>query len=628
MERPNEDLDERLAHLSTMLHLLEAMLLEHPATNATNMMEERSENYFVYTNETKEADIPKETLTHLRIDSSVTEIPVGAFQNCTALTHVRVDSSCSFTEISDNAFEDCPALTHVRLSETTIKRIGIRAFHGCHQLKCFQFGDGDISRNAAAPAPSSSLEILSCSNGTIVFPETLFQIDDFAFAGCDSLRKIIFCSSFVDGDGSTTTRLGKGVFHNCQGLNSVKLPEGLQVIDELLFRGCRSLTTVQIPSSVIIIGETAFWGCQSLRAVDLPHGLLEIGKLSFLECFALETLLIPSTVLTIGAFAFLQCSSLSHIRVPPSVERIVPRAFIAGSSLISIELAEETLVDETLLPTEQERFLDWVVRCRSLVNLAIPKQLPPKEEDDDYDDHDNNGMSATASGLLLHNKSRLGSVLVDDAADLTRKLNHRFDTTPLNKLCYYQSYHSLEDAMVQLHSLMEDDPFAATITQVDEFGMTPLHLLSLSQTPNLEMLLAVIDAGKPGHMVHCRDSFGSTPMDYLCLNRTANSAEAIRRVLQSRFDQVLGLDRSWKSALLQVVDEALAIDWTRRKSEISKVVRKYERKEILSLVELHLWKVKIDEVTEQIVDRQRCRIMSSAATVIPLVLPFLDKLDV
>eukprot|EP00980_Cylindrotheca_fusiformis_P022520 scaffold9405_cov111-Cylindrotheca_fusiformis.AAC.1 len=182
--------------------------------------------------------------------------------------------------------------------------------------------------------------------------------------------------------------------------------------------------------------------------------------------------------------------------------------------------------------------------------------------------------------------------------------------------------------MVQLHSLMEDDPFAATTTQVDEFGMTPLHLLSLSQTPNLEMLLTVIDAGKPGHMVHCRDSFGSTPMDYLCLNRTANSAEAIRSLVQFRFDQVLGLDRSWKSALLQAVDEALAIDWTRRKSEISKVVRKYERKGILSLVELYLWKVKIDKVTEQIVDRQRCRIMSSAATVIPLVLPFLDKLDV
>eukprot|EP00980_Cylindrotheca_fusiformis_P023852 scaffold11065_cov115-Cylindrotheca_fusiformis.AAC.4 len=61
---------------------------------------------------------------------------------------------------------------------------------------------------------------------------------------------------------------------------------------------------------------------------------------------------------------------------------------------------------------------------------------------------------------------------------------------------------------------MEEYPPLAATTQVDEFGMTPLHVLSLSQTPNLDMLLAVMDAGKPGHMVHVRDSFGSTPMDY------------------------------------------------------------------------------------------------------------------
>eukprot|EP00980_Cylindrotheca_fusiformis_P025887 scaffold14826_cov72-Cylindrotheca_fusiformis.AAC.1 len=124
--------------------------------------------------------------------------------------------------------------------------------------------------------------------------------------------------------------------------------------------------------------------------------------------------------------------------------------------------------------------------------------------------------------------------------------------------------------MARLRSLMDENPLAAT-TEVDEFGMTPLHVLSLSQTTNMGMLLAVMDAGKPGHMVRVRDSFGSTPMDYLCMNPMPNSTEAI--------------------------DEALGGDWDFRGSKIGGVVRKYERKEIISLLELCLWKVKIDEAT-------------------------------
>eukprot|EP00980_Cylindrotheca_fusiformis_P000201 scaffold41_cov99-Cylindrotheca_fusiformis.AAC.2 len=82
--------------------------------------------------------------------------------------------------------------------------------------------------------------------------------------------------------------------------------------------------------------------------------------------------------------------------------------------------------------------------------------------------------------------------------------------------------------------------------------------------------------------------------------------------------------------MLQAIEETLAGGWSLRKSKIGRVIRKYERKEILSLMELFLWKMKIDEVTsEQIraADRQRCRIMSGAAVVMPYVLPFLDKLD-
>eukprot|EP00980_Cylindrotheca_fusiformis_P024213 scaffold11647_cov55-Cylindrotheca_fusiformis.AAC.3 len=97
-------------------------------------------------------------------------------------------------------------------------------------------------------------------------------------------------------------------------------------------------------------------------------------------------------------------------------------------------------------------------------------------------------------------------------------LKYRFEICPVNMLCYYQSYHSSEDAMLQLRSLMDHDPLAA-VTQVDRFGMTPLHVLSLSQTSNVDMLIAVMKAGPRDHVIRSRDKKISTPMDNPCLNR-------------------------------------------------------------------------------------------------------------
>jgi hypothetical protein len=104
--------------------------------------------------------------------------------------------------------------------------------------------------------------------------------------------------------------------------------------------------------------------------------------------------------------------------------------------------------------------------------------------------------------------------------------------------------------------------------------------------------------------------------------------------------------------MLAALDEALAVDWSSRQREIGLLYFKlatYERLEAMSLLELALWKVKIDgckvasetdhEREEESspkrprldksqldgVDRQSCRINSGADVVISNVLPFLDK---
>eukprot|EP00980_Cylindrotheca_fusiformis_P013303 scaffold3380_cov106-Cylindrotheca_fusiformis.AAC.8 len=159
----------------------------------------------------------------------------------------------------------------------------------------------------------------------------------------------------------------------------------------------------------------------------------------------------------------------------------------------------------------------------------------------------------------------------------------------------------LRSLIVQLRNL-GTDPFATT----DAFGMSPLHILSFSQTPNMDMLLA-----------NDEDEFGSNPMNYQCSNRMSSSTEVIRRVLHTRFEYVLGLS-------LRPVDSALASDWTSKRREIQVLavclkLAKCEKKEILSIYEVNS--------EEQNAERESCRINSGSSVVTPHILPFLDKID-
>eukprot|EP00980_Cylindrotheca_fusiformis_P000698 scaffold167_cov110-Cylindrotheca_fusiformis.AAC.26 len=587
--------------------------MEHPNQEERNKKRKSSEienvdpKFFVYTNETKKDDVPKKTLTHLRVDSSVRKIPEGTFLGCDSLQHVQLPE--------------------------TLFIIDEFAFANCSKLKCVQFvSDASLAISSFTPNPE---------DGLLVFPEWAeLQIKDFAFKKCSVLRKVVVSS--------IKTKLIDGVFRSCHGLLSAELPEGIQVIEPWLFSDCKSLTTVKIPSSVIEIGESAFWGCQSLASFELPGGLVKIGETSFRECNSIETLHIPSTLSSIGWSAFENCSGLKHITLPPALERIEDFTFHRCHRLEYIEIPSAVsfigmrafgfchcLSHVRIPPRVENSDSNAFEGCISLITIELPEGILFNIELEGCASLVNLGPVNQSKFYLeeFFQDSRLGSVAYEDRNHV-RKLKHRFDNSPLNKICYYQSYHSSEDTMVQLRCLMEDDPLGAT-NQTDEFGMTPLHVLSLSQTPNLDMLVEVMKQGHLDHIVLGKDSFGRTPIDYLCLNRMPNCINVIRTVFQTRYDYLLGLERSGiPDAMWQAVDEALAVDWSSRRKEVYRVyveLANYERKEIFSLMELRLWKIKIDQLgskKQQIVDRESCRISSGASVVISHVLPFLGKLDV
>jgi hypothetical protein len=206
--------------------------------------------------------------------------------------------------------------------------------------------------------------------------------------------------------------------------------------------------------------------------------------------------------------------------------------------------------------------------------------------------------------------------------------------------------------MENLQQSMNADP--AACTKVDAFGMTPFHILALSQTPNLSLFQAML-AVYQVDIICTRDRFGSSPMDYLFLNHTHEATTAIRSLLSKILvDRLhwLGLVRWQSEDILTAMNEALAVEGSSRRRAVGLLSLKlatYERLESMSLLELALWKGKIDGCKAAIVtdrgrneerspkrprldkshlphvDRQSCRINSGAQVIISNVLPFLDQ---
>jgi hypothetical protein len=514
-----------------------------------------------------------------------------------------------------------PNLVSVDLPEG-LQVIGMAWFYQCTSLTTVNVPSSVIKIQGGAFQQCTSLASLD-------LPEGLQSIGPRSFSGCESLATLHIPS--------TVGKIGTNVLEGCTGLRSISLPDALEIIEGRMFYKCTLLTHIDIPPKVTKIGEEAFQYCEGLKHLRIPSSVVKIGASAFAFCKQLTSVYLLGNLHTIERGTFYECSSLTHARIPSSVTRIDSGACATCTRLISLELPEGLEIIRLDVDSDRRstRTPSSIYCCKSLVNLVIPSEQDFQHFDESYGDE-------IMQGLKVRH-------VVRNFDDLVSTLQHRFGTLPVHRLCYYQSYYPLMEAMEKLRQSMDVDPAAGT--KVDAFGMTPFHILALSQTPNLSLLQELMKVYKVD-IIRTRDKFGSTPMDYLCMNHASGSAMVIRSLLQTIFVRWLGVAQ-WKLDILDAMDEALAVEFSSRRREIGMLCFKlatYERLESMSLLELALWKVKIDSCKAAYetdherdegssrpkslrlenahldgVDRQSCRINSGADVVISNVLLFLDK---
>ena len=151
--------------------------------------------------------------------------------------------------------------------------------------------------------------------------------------------------------------LPEQAFYEHEDLQTITLPEGLEVISAAAFAGCIGLTQIHLPSTLREIGEGAFLGCISLSSIQLPTGLATIGEMAFWGS-GLETVTVPQTVTHIGDSAFWDCAALRQADVLNPHAHIGSNAFGNCPSLQSGYMAPG-FPDEDSAPAQLLYSLLW-----------------------------------------------------------------------------------------------------------------------------------------------------------------------------------------------------------------------------------------------------------------------------
>ena len=321
----------------------------------------------------------------VKLPANITEIPNYTFQNCEGIKTIRFNNT--LTKIGDSAFNGCKSLTSVpalkyevgtnafynckALKTITVTggTLGMSSFSGCDLLQTVKlsgcslgnnvfansglvkvefnsdvtFGIGNNNANPGKSVFSNckSLTTLgttdSIVNGKIALPDTVTDIPDQTFSGCEAITNVIFSDSIAT--------IGTSAFDRCTSLKSVKIPSGQ--FGKNVFSGCSALTSVQLGDGVTL-GTGAFMNCTALTTLGsitggvLPVGidLREIGSVpgdAFSTCKSITKVTFPQDTCVVGERAFMNCTGIVKISLP-AVGTLYAQAFNGCTGLKTAEL--------------------------------------------------------------------------------------------------------------------------------------------------------------------------------------------------------------------------------------------------------------------------------------------------
>ena len=151
---------------------------------------------------------------------------------------------------------------------------------------------------------------------SIVIPDSLKAMGEYAFCDCTSLKSVEF------GDGLEA--INNGTFHSAGLEGELVLPLTVKTIGGSAFNNCQGITAVVFPAEGGTIRSYAFYGCDNLASVETNAKILENNAFSY--CYGLKTVVMPQ-VENIGNNAFYECGGIESVTLGEKLGSVGDYAF-------------------------------------------------------------------------------------------------------------------------------------------------------------------------------------------------------------------------------------------------------------------------------------------------------------
>ena len=199
---------------------------------------------------------------------------------------------------------------------------------------------------------------------SVVIPDSVEIIGINAFKDCLSLKTVSM--------GKNITIISTNAFRNCQSLKSITLPENLRSISSSgAFYGCINLTTLNFNIRSLDdwgnIGslEYAMEDLTKIKNLNIGYTVEELNSTYFSGFSELETLNIENGLMVIPADSFKDCVNLKTVNLPDSIMAIGASAFKNCESIENIDLPNNLGI------ISNETFYN----CTSLKEITIPSSV-------------------------------------------------------------------------------------------------------------------------------------------------------------------------------------------------------------------------------------------------------------
>ena len=360
-------------------------------------------------------------LRSVAIPDGVTVVGDSMFKGCTSLTGLAIPDSV--TTIDDWAFTECENLTSLLIPDS-VTSISEYAFYNVGKNLVVYVGKGSYAERYAQ---EKGLKFVNDRSGAETFsvdintedliPKSPFVLTDKG----KTLDKYIGTDTEVEvPDGITTIA---GFAFDSTSVVSVVLPESVKKIGNYAFSNCASLKQIKIPTSVKTVEENAFNQCSSLTGIIWPGNVKKIPESACEYCSALVEVVVEEGVTKIEGSAFAFCDNLKDIFLPMSLTKIgdhlllcagKPTMHVYSGSYAEKYAKENNLPIEIRLTPEQEAEKQRQEEARRIAEEKYAAELKAWEQ--------------TCRGIRAQRERRVSELLEEKRVVLRNEAQSKYDT--------------------------------------------------------------------------------------------------------------------------------------------------------------------------------------------------------